>query len=142
MSKHYRPWKIDQTLLLPPSVHDFVPHNHDGHRVAEERSVPGTVYGAFGSVDAGRDRNAADGGHTASRRSAPPARRGPLSPLLSNILLDDLDKELENRGHVFCWYADDCNIYVATKRAGERVMASVTRFLKERLKLTVNPAWR
>jgi RNA-directed DNA polymerase len=65
---------------------------------------------------------------------------GPLSPLLSNILLDDLDKELERRGHAFCRYADDCNIYVASMRAGERVLASVTRFLRERLKLTVNTA--
>ena len=65
---------------------------------------------------------------------------GPLSPLLSNILLDDLDKELERRGHAFCRYADDCNIYVASKRAGERVMASITRFLAKRLKLTVNAA--
>jgi RNA-directed DNA polymerase len=53
--------------------------------------------------------------------------------LLSNILLDDLDKELEQRGHAFCRYADDCNIYVRTRRAGERVMASITRFLTERL---------
>jgi len=64
---------------------------------------------------------------------------GPLSPLLSNILLDDLDKELERRGHRFCRYADDCNIYVGSQRAGERVMASLTRFLREQLKLTVNP---
>ena len=64
---------------------------------------------------------------------------GPLSPLLSNILLDDLDKELEKRGHRFCRYADDCNIYVGSRRAGERVMESLTRFLKEMLKLTVNP---
>ena len=64
---------------------------------------------------------------------------GPLSPLLSNILLDDLDKELEKRGHAFCRYADDCNIYVRSKAAGERVMASITRFLHERLKLRVNP---
>jgi RNA-directed DNA polymerase len=63
---------------------------------------------------------------------------GPLSPLLSNLLLDDLDKELERRGHRFCRYADDCNIYVQTKRAGERVMESVTRFLTERLRLRVN----
>lgn len=63
---------------------------------------------------------------------------GPLSPLLSNILLDELDKELEKRGHAFCRYADDCNIYVATKASGERVMASITRFLSERLNLTVN----
>lgn len=63
---------------------------------------------------------------------------GPLSPLLANVLLDDLDKELERRGHKFCRYADDCNIYVRTMRAGERVMASVTQFLERRLKLKVN----
>ena len=55
---------------------------------------------------------------------------GPLSPLLSNILLDDLDKELERRGHKFCRYADDCNIYVQSRAAGERVIKSVTSFLK------------
>jgi RNA-directed DNA polymerase len=65
---------------------------------------------------------------------------GPLSPLLSNILLDELDKELERRGHRFCRYADDCNIYVKSKAAGERVMESLTRFLGERLKLKVNLA--
>ena len=63
---------------------------------------------------------------------------GPLSPLLANLLLDDLDKELERRGHRFCRYADDCNIYVRTQEAGERVMASVTRFLEEKLGLRVN----
>lgn len=63
---------------------------------------------------------------------------GPLSPLLSNILLDDLDKELEQRGHVFCRYADDCNIYVGSRRGGERVLASVARFLASKLKLKVN----
>ncbi len=60
---------------------------------------------------------------------------GPLSPLLSNVLLDELDKELERRGHKFCRYADDCNSYVQSKAVGERVMASVTRFLTERLRL-------
>jgi RNA-directed DNA polymerase len=64
---------------------------------------------------------------------------GPLSPLLSNILLDDLDQELEKRGHRFCRYADDCNIYVGSRRAGQRVMESLTGFLREKLKLTVNP---
>ena len=64
---------------------------------------------------------------------------GPLSPLLSNILLDDLDKELEKRGHAFCRYADDCNIYVGSQRAGKRVMDSLTRFLRDKLKLKVNP---
>lgn len=63
---------------------------------------------------------------------------GPLSPLLANLLLDDLDKELESRGHCFCRYADDCNIYVQSKVAGERVMASVTKFLEKRLRLRVN----
>ena len=64
---------------------------------------------------------------------------GPLSPLLSNIMLDDLDKELEQRGHKFVRYADDCNIYVKTQRAGERVMESVKAFLEKKLKLKVNP---
>jgi RNA-directed DNA polymerase len=63
---------------------------------------------------------------------------GPLSPLLSNLLLDDLDRELERRGHTFCRYADDCNIYVRTLVAGQRVLASITRFLKEKLRLQVN----
>ena len=63
---------------------------------------------------------------------------GPLSPLLSNIFLDDLDKELERRSHKFCRYADDCNIYVGSKKAGESVMDSITRFLEKRLKLKVN----
>jgi group II intron reverse transcriptase/maturase len=65
---------------------------------------------------------------------------GPLSPLLSNILLTGLDRELERRGHAFCRYADDCNIYVRSQQAGERVMASITRFLADTLKLTVNAA--
>jgi len=63
---------------------------------------------------------------------------GPLSPLLANLLLDQLDKELERRGHRFARYADDCNIYVRSKRAGERVMAGVTRFLSQKLRLKVN----
>jgi RNA-directed DNA polymerase len=63
---------------------------------------------------------------------------GPLSPLLSNILLDELDKELERRGHRFCRYADDANIYVKSKRAGERVFASIEEFLWKRLKLRIN----
>jgi len=60
--------------------------------------------------------------------------------LLSNILLTELDRELERRGHAFCRYADDCNIYVRSQAAGERVLASLTRFLSERLKLEVNAA--
>lgn len=63
---------------------------------------------------------------------------GNLSPLLSNIMLDDLDKELEKRGHRFCRYADDCNIYVKCRRSGERVLKSISRFIEEKLKLKIN----
>ena len=63
---------------------------------------------------------------------------GPLSPLLSNIMLDELDKELEKRGHKFVRYADDCNIYVKTKKAGLRVKSSITTFIEKKLKLKVN----
>lgn len=63
---------------------------------------------------------------------------GPLSPLLSNVVLDELDKELEHRGHRFVRYADDCNIYVRTERAGKRVMSGVKRFIEKTLKLKVN----
>jgi RNA-directed DNA polymerase len=63
---------------------------------------------------------------------------GPLSPLLSNLVLDELDRELESRGHRFVRYADDCNIYVRSERAGQRVMASVASFITRRLKLKVN----
>ena len=73
---------------------------------------------------------------TARREGTP--QGGPLSPWLSNVLLDELDKELERRGHQFCRYADDCNIYVRSRSAGERVMKSITRFLERRLRLTVN----
>lgn len=75
-----------------------------------------------------------------SQRTEGTPQGGPLSPLLSNILLDDLDKELARRGYAFCRYADDCNIYVASRRAGERALTSVTRFLSKRLRLTVNAA--
>jgi RNA-directed DNA polymerase len=63
---------------------------------------------------------------------------GPLSPLLSNLVLDELDRELERRGHCFVRYADDCNLYVRSERAGQRVMESVTRFITQKLKLKVN----
>ena len=65
---------------------------------------------------------------------------GPLSPLLSNLVLDELDRELEYRGHRFVRYADDCNIYVRSERAGHRVMESITRFITQKLKLKVNEA--
>jgi len=77
------------------------------------------------------------GGIVGQRTEGTP-QGGPLSPLLSNILLDDLDKELERRGHRFCRYADDCNIYVQTEASGIRVMQSIIRFLEEKLRLRVN----
>jgi len=78
-----------------------------------------------------------EGGVISPRTEGTP-QGGPLSPLLSNILLDELDKELERRKHTFCRYADDCNIYVRTKRSAVRVMTSITTFLETQLKLTVN----
>ena len=63
---------------------------------------------------------------------------GPLSPLLSNLVLDELDRELKRRGHRFVRYADDCNIYVRSEKAGRRVMESLTRFIEQRLKLQIN----
>ena len=73
-----------------------------------------------------------------SPRSEGTPQGGPLSPLLSNIMLTELDRELERRGHAFCRYADDCNVYVRSRQAGERVLASLTRFISERLKLKIN----
>jgi RNA-directed DNA polymerase len=77
-------------------------------------------------------------GGVVSPRTEGTPQGGPLSPLLSNVLLDDLDKELERRGHAFCRYADDCNIYVKSRRAGQRVLENLTRFLANRLRLKVN----
>ena len=79
-----------------------------------------------------------DGVEAARDKGTP--QGGPLSPLLSNILLTDWDRELEKRGHAFCRYADDCNIYVRSEAAGQRVMASMQAFLEERLQLQVNAA--
>jgi RNA-directed DNA polymerase len=77
-----------------------------------------------------------DGVVTSSEEGVP--QGGPLSPLLSNIVLDELDRELEQRGHRFVRYADDCNIYVSSERAGKRVMASIIDFIERRLRLKVN----
>jgi len=78
-----------------------------------------------------------DGGLFEESREGTP-QGGPLSPLLSNLVLDELDRELDRRGHRFVRYADDCNIYVRSEKAGRRVMASLTRFIERRLKLQIN----
>jgi len=109
--------------------------NHDilmarlGRWVGDKRML--RIIGRF--LRAGLMQN----GVCASRDEGTP-QGGPLSPLLANLLLDDLDKELEKRGHRFCRYADDCNIYVQSKAAGERVLSSVTQFLERKLRLRVN----
>jgi RNA-directed DNA polymerase len=109
--------------------------NHDvlmgriAHRVEDRRML--RLIRAF--LNAGVMENGLVG---SSEEGTP--QGGPLSPLLSNLLLDDLDQELERRGLRFARYADDCNIYVRSRRAGERVMQSVTRFLTDKLKLKVN----
>jgi group II intron reverse transcriptase/maturase len=79
-----------------------------------------------------------DGVVVSTEEGAP--QGGPLSPLLSNIVLDELDEELNRRGHRFVRYADDCNIYVRSERSGQRVMASIARFIESRLRLKVNEA--
>ncbi len=75
-----------------------------------------------------------EGGVIQTREKGTP-QGSPLSPLLSNIVLDELDKELEKRGHKFVRYADDCNVYVKKQRSGERVYASLTRFLENKMRL-------
>jgi len=84
-----------------------------------------------------REAGLREGGVASARPEGTP-QGGPLSPLLSNILLTDLDRELDKRGHRFGRYADDCNIYVGSERSGQRVMAAITAFLARRLKLKVN----
>jgi RNA-directed DNA polymerase len=73
-----------------------------------------------------------------SQRDKGTPQGSPLSPLLSNIMLDELDRELERRGHCFCRYADDCNIYVSSRQSGERVLDSITNFIEKKLRLKVN----
>lgn len=109
--------------------------NHDilmarlGRWVGDKRML--RIIGRF--LRAGLMQN----GVCVSREEGTP-QGGPLSPLLANLLLDDLDKELDKRGHKFCRYADDCNIYVQSQAAGERVLASVITFLGTKLRLRVN----
>jgi group II intron reverse transcriptase/maturase len=110
--------------------------NHDIlMRLIEEKGITDKV--VFHIIRRSLISGCMAGGITTQRTEGTP-QGGPLSPLLSNIYLDVFDKELESRGHKFVRYADDCNIYTKSNRAGERVMASATKFLSKKLRLTVN----
>jgi RNA-directed DNA polymerase len=126
----------ERTIVVDVDLEKFFDRvNHDilmarlARRVADKRLL--RIVRRF--LEAGLMRD----GVCVTRQEGTP-QGGPLSPLLANLLLDDLDKELERRSHRFCRYADDCNIYVRSKAAGERVMASVSRFLERVLRLRVN----
>ncbi|MDK2847888.1 MAG: RNA-directed polymerase [Desulfuromonadales bacterium] len=111
-------------------------------RLMEEVVSRGNVMAAYQRVVRNKGAAGIDGmpvgvleGGIVSPRVEGTPQGGPLSPLLSNILLDEFDKELERRNHAFCRYAADCNIYVQSRRAAERVMTSLTQFLEQQLKL-------
>ena len=123
-------WVVDLDL---EKFFDMVNHDALMHRV-RLRVKDTRVLGLIGRMLKSGALHA--GTLTATTRGTP--QGGPLSPLLANVLLDELDRELERRGHRFVRYADDCNIYVRSRRAGERVLASVRGFLEKRLKLKVN----
>jgi len=123
-------WVVDMDL---EKFFDRVNHDKLMHRVkqrVEDRRVLKLINGYLKS-------GVMTGAEVEPSQEGTP-QGGPLSPLLANLLLDDLDKELERRGHRFVRYADDCNVYVRSKRAGERVLESLTHFLSSKLKLTVN----
>lgn len=125
-----RRWVVDLDL---ESFFDRVNHDLVMSRVARQVKDPRVLKLIRRFLQTGLMR---DG--VITRRDAGTPQGGPLSPLLSNLLLDDLDRELERRGHVFCRYADDCNIYVRTQKAGLHALAEMTAFLAKRLKLKVN----
>ena len=127
-----RRWTVDLDL---ERFFDRVNHDALMARVGRKVKDPGVLKLIRRYLEAGLME-----GGVASARSEGTPQGSPLSPLLSNILLDDLDRELERRGHRFCRYADDCNIYVQSDRAGQRVRQSLTAFLEQRLKLKVNAA--
>ncbi|MGL0949181.1 group II intron reverse transcriptase/maturase, partial [Vibrio vulnificus] len=112
---------------------DTVNHDRLMHRLSKDISDKRVLKLIRSYLQAGLMR---DG--LVERRQRGTPQGGPLSPLLSNIVLDELDKELERRGHKFCRYADDCQIYVRSEEAAHRVKESITEFLEQKLKLTVN----
>lgn len=126
-----RGWVVDLDL---DSFFDRVNHDRLMHRLAQHLSDPAFLRLVRAFLKAGVWL---DGRRQSSTLGVP--QGGPLSPVLANVVLDELDWELERRGHRFARYADDCNIAVASERAGQRVMASVTRWIEDTLRLTVNP---
>lgn len=112
---------------------DTVNHDRLMHRLSQDIIDKRVLKLIRSYLQAGIMRN----GMVEQRQRGTP-QGGPLSPLLSNIVLDELDKELEHRGHKFCRYADDCQIYVSSEEAAHRVKESITEFLEQKLKLTVN----
>jgi RNA-directed DNA polymerase len=133
-AKHYvqegRAWVVDMDL---EKFFDRVNHDMLMSRVARHVDDERVLKLIRRYLEAGLMR-----GGVEEARSMGTPQGGPLSPLLSNILLTDWDRELEKRGHAFCRYADDCNIYVRSEAAGRRVMARMKVFLEDRLKLRVN----
>ena len=123
-------WVVDIDL---EKYFDTIPHDRLMQRLSKGISDKGLLRLIHKYLKAG----IMSGGLVSQRISGSP-QGGPLSPLLSNIVLDELDKELEKRGHKFCRYADDCNIYVGSRKAGERVMAWIIEFIEGKLKLKVN----
>ena len=130
MAREGRDWvvDIDITKFFDQVNHDIL-MTGIGKRIRDKR-----VLGLIGKF---LRRGAMEDGVVKATREGTP-QGGPLSPLLANIYLDALDKELEKRGHAFVRYADDCNIYVSSRAAAERTMASVTEFIERKLRLTVN----
>jgi RNA-directed DNA polymerase len=125
-------WSVDMDLeKFFDSVNHDILMQHVKRRV-DERTVVILIYRIL------KAEVSISGQRQPNRAGTP--QGGPLSPLLANLLLDELDKTLEARDHRFARYADDCNIYVKSQRAGERVLHSIKRYLRNTLKLTVNEA--
>jgi RNA-directed DNA polymerase len=130
--KEGKRWVVDMDLK---QFFDEVDHDILMSRVGRKVKDKGLK----GLINAILKAGVQEGGETLPTHKGTP-QGGPLSPLLSNIMLHDLDRELEKRGHSFVRYADDCNIYVRSRRSGERVLNSITKYVENKLKLLVNAA--